>query len=86
MNDWNLLERVPIQQLIDDEYKSDNDTERSSDNESVKSEEFLSDEEVKNNYSFLESFKKRKTKKNGKKKQVKLKQIPYVVKEDYSSE
>ena len=52
--DYKLFESVPIQDLI-----NENDV-CLSDKESIKSEEHLSDEEYKNNYSFLENFKKKK--------------------------
>lgn len=58
--DYNALEQVPINELIMQDSKSDQDTPHSSDIDSVKSEENLSDEEFKNKYTFLDAFKKKR--------------------------
>ena len=61
--DYSMLENVPISELIaQDGAKSDQETPNTSDVDSVKSEDNLSDEEFKNHYSFLESFKKKRSK------------------------
>ena len=55
-NDYSVFEKIPLQDIINsDELYSDTDTEKSD-----KEENYLSDEEFKNNYTFLESFKKEK--------------------------
>ena len=82
--DYSIFERISINELIQSESKC-NDCSDSSDHESVKSDknDYLSDEEVKNKYSFLISFKKRRPKRT--KKQSK----PVVVcvkEESYQSE
>uniref|UniRef100_A0A6C0F7G3 Uncharacterized protein n=1 Tax=viral metagenome TaxID=1070528 RepID=A0A6C0F7G3_9ZZZZ len=61
--DYKLFESIPLQELIND-TKSDNESTNMSDKESIKSEDHLSEEEYKNNYSFLDSFKKKKKRKN----------------------
>jgi hypothetical protein len=55
-NDYSIFEKVPLQEIINnDELYSDADTEKSD-----KEDNYLSDEEFKNKYTFLESFKKSK--------------------------
>ena len=66
-NDYSVFEKIPLQDIINnDELYSDTDTEKSD-----KEENYLSDEEFKNNYTFLESFKKEKRKPIKIKKQLK---------------
>lgn len=61
--DTTLFANVSINELINScDAKSDTDTLVSSDKESIKSDENLSDEEARNKYSFLDSFKKRRKK------------------------
>ena len=53
-NDYSIFEKVSLQEIINnDDLYSDADTEKSD-----KEEIYLSDEEFKNNYTFLESFRK----------------------------
>ena len=80
-----ILDSTTLQELITQEgeiYDVD-----SSDKESVKSdkEDFLlnDDEEVKNNYSFLDSFKK--TRKKNMKKEIKIPKTP-LTQEAYKSD
>jgi hypothetical protein len=82
-HDLSIFEKVPLQEIIqNDTLYSDPDTEKS--DEDV----YLSDEEFRKNYSFLESFKKRnpmKKKESTKKKNSKPPQ-PVVKEENYESD
>ena len=73
--DYSIFEKVSLQELINnDDVISDTDTDKSD-----KDENYLSDEEFKNNYTFLESFKK--SNKNKVKKKY-VKSPPEPVKEE----
>lgn len=81
--DYDIFARISYNELIHHEkLSSDTETDKS-DKESVKSENenYFSDEEIKNNYSFLENFKKPQRKKLNKKKLSKP--GPPIVKEEY---
>ena len=77
-NDYSIFEKIPLQEIINnEEFYSDTDTEKSE-----KEENYLSDEEFKNNYTFLESFKKTKKKSNKHTKKKDSKPPPEPVKEE----
>ena len=76
-HDYSIFEKVPLQEILNNEETySDTDTEKSE-----QEENYLSDEELKNNYTFLESFKKSRKKKKEIKKKGKN-PPPEPVKED----
>ena len=81
-HDYSIFEKIQLQDIINnEELYSDTDTEKSE-----KEENYLSDEEFKNNYTFLESFKKSKNM-TKKKKKKDSKPPPIPVKEEiYESE
>ena len=82
--DYDIFARISYNELIHQEKISNSDTETDkSDKESVKSDndQYFSDEEAKNNYSFLENFKKPQRKKMNKRKQSKS--VPLIVMEEY---
>ena len=76
MNDLTIFDRVPVEELIKEQTDSTSDKE-STHSLSDKGDDFLSDEEVKNNYSFLKTFKKSK-----KSKKHKVRPPPPAVKEE----
>ena len=77
--DYSIFEKVPVQELINnDTLYSDPDTEKSD----KEDEQFLSDEEFTNKYCFLDSFKNRKKDKKVTKKVQSKKPPPPVVKEE----
>lgn len=83
--DLSIFERVPVQDLIQMDNNC-NECSDSSDKDSVQSDknDYLSDEEVKNKYTFLATFKKRR---GGHKRKSKHPPRPLCVKEDvYQSE
>ena len=87
--DYKFLESNAIQQIIEEQEKSDTDTDKVfSDKESQDNSDndYLSDEEQKNNYSFLETFKtcKRNKLRNPKKRQDKMPQP--LIEEKYESD
>ena len=79
--DFSIFEKIPLQEIIsNDVLYSDPDTEKSD----KEDEQYLSDEEYKNKYTFLDSFKKPKVKKKVKK--TLTKPPPLIKEEAYNSD
>jgi|TARA_B110000046_G_C12936313_1_gene373778 hypothetical protein len=84
-HDFGIFEKVSLQEMcINDSLYSDTETEKSDKDD----EQYLSDEEFQNKYSFLETFQKIKMPKNAPKISKKPKEVKpkIVLKEDYESD